>query len=294
MPISTNMPLNDQQLDFYDQNGYLVIKGYFSHHETEQLKRRMTELLDHISLEHQAIFSTNRQVQATDEYFLESGDQIRCFFEEKKINHGAGPVENKRLSINKVGHAMHDLDEGFRHFSYRPALMQMAIQLGLRIPAIIQSQYIFKPPFIGGNVSPHTDSTFLYTEPLSCLGAWFALDDATTENGCLWALPGSHWLPITRRFVRTEDGKSTKFIQINPENEKWDLEKFVPLEAEKGDLVILHGSVVHMSYANTSPHARPAYVLHLIDQKTNWLADNWLQRSPDFPLKSMSEILKQP
>lgn len=42
-------------------------------------------------------------------------------------------------------------------------------------------------------VSPHQDSTFLYTEPLGrVLGIWIALEDATLENGCLWFIPGSH------------------------------------------------------------------------------------------------------
>lgn len=39
---------------------------------------------------------------------------------------------------------------------------------------------------------PHQDSTFLYTEPLSATGFWFALEDCTNENGCLWFVPGSH------------------------------------------------------------------------------------------------------
>ena len=41
------------------------------------------------------------------------------------------------------------------------------------------------------------------TEPReSCLGLWLALEDATLENGCLWARRGSHKEPIRRRFIR--------------------------------------------------------------------------------------------
>jgi phytanoyl-CoA hydroxylase len=50
--------------------------------------------------------------------------------------------------------------------------------------------YIFKQPFIGGEIDCHQDSTFLYTDPLSCIGFWFALEDATVDNGCLYAIPG--------------------------------------------------------------------------------------------------------
>ena len=39
-------------------------------------------------------------------------------------------------------------------------------------------------------VVPHQDSTFLYTEPMTTVGLWWALEDCTKENGCLWAKPG--------------------------------------------------------------------------------------------------------
>jgi hypothetical protein len=48
-------------------------------------------------------------------------------------------------------------------------------------------------------VSPHQDSTFLYTEPLSCVAFWFAFEEATRDNGCLWVIPGSHKHGIKRR-----------------------------------------------------------------------------------------------
>ena len=50
---------------------------------------------------------------------------------------------------------------------------------------------IFKQPFVGGEVVPHQDSCFVATDPLSCVGIWLALEDATRENGCLWTLPGA-------------------------------------------------------------------------------------------------------
>ena len=47
-------------------------------------------------------------------------------------------------------------------------------------------------PGIGGEVGPHQDGTFLYTKPQSCVGFWWALEDCTVNNGCLWAVPNSH------------------------------------------------------------------------------------------------------
>ena len=72
--------------------------------------------------------------------------------------------------------------------------------------------YIFKHKLIGSEVTSHQDSSFLYTTPRpTCLGMWLALEDATLENGCLWARPGSHKEPVRRQFARNpeyfEEGK---------------------------------------------------------------------------------------
>ena len=49
---------------------------------------------------------------------------------------------------------------------------------------------VLQQPRIGGEVSVHQDSTFLYTDPLTVVGLWIALEDATKENGCLWSIKG--------------------------------------------------------------------------------------------------------
>lgn len=53
-------------------------------------------------------------------------------------------------------------------------------------------EFYSQQPGIGGEVVPHQDNTFLYTDPPTCTGMWLALEDATIKNGCLWAIPGSH------------------------------------------------------------------------------------------------------
>jgi len=65
-----------------------------------------------------------------------------------------------------------------------------------------QSMYIFKQGRIGGEVTAHQDATYLFTAPhQTCLGLWLALDDATLDNGCLWARKGSHREPIRSQLV---------------------------------------------------------------------------------------------
>jgi phytanoyl-CoA hydroxylase len=73
---------------------------------------------------------------------------------------------------------------------------------------------ILKHTKIGGVVDTHQDSTFLYTEPNTCIGFWFALEDATIENGCLWAKTGGHHTSLRSRFSKKETG-GTEMIILN-------------------------------------------------------------------------------
>jgi phytanoyl-CoA hydroxylase len=114
------------------------------------------------------------------------------------------------------------------------------------------------------------------------VGLWFALEDATVENGCLWALPGGHRLGLKQRFLRAAGG-GTRFetLDATPLPD----EGLVPLEAPAGTLVVLHGLCPHRSGANRSPDSRPAYAVHLIEGTAQYPPDNWLQRPPELPLR---------
>ncbi len=160
------------------------------------------------------MFSTTEQARHADEWFLGSGDQVRCFFEEDAFTpEGALKVEAAR-AINKIGHALHDLDPVFAAASYDPRLAEVAADLGMRDALAVQSMAIFKQPGIGGEVGCHQDACFLYTEPLSVTGFWIALEDATLDNGCLWVQPGGHREPLRRRFGRKVGG-GTEFEMLD-------------------------------------------------------------------------------
>ena len=88
--------------------------------------------------------------------------------------------------INKLGHAMHDLHPVFDKFSRDPRLEEISRDIGVKEPEIWQSMYIFKQPRIGDQVDWHQDASYFATRPNTVKAFWFAIDDATQENGCLW------------------------------------------------------------------------------------------------------------
>ena len=273
--------VSEQQLDVYRKQGFLVLENFADVGECDELRARAVELVQGFDpAEVVSIFSTNEQNRLTDDYFLTSGDKIRFFFEENAFT-GDGTLKyEKEKSINKIGHALHDLDPVFKKFSRTAKVKQLAQAIGFANSLLLQSMYIFKQPNIGGEVTCHQDSTFLYTDPIDIVGLWFALEDATVENGCLWAIPGGHRHGLKSRWVRAPEG-GMKFDVFD--TEPWPEDQLIPLEVKKGSLILLNGLLPHRSFENKSTRSRHAYTLHLIGAGVRYPEDNWLQRS--LPLK---------
>jgi phytanoyl-CoA hydroxylase len=266
----------------YERDGFLILEGFAAPAACDAVMARAAEIVEAFRPETYSIFSTHEQTRTVDTYFLASGDQIRCFFEEEAFADDGSLRRPVAQSINKIGHAMHDLDPVFSRFSRAPEVAALVDELGIADPLLLQSMYIFKQPFIGGEVVAHQDHTFLWTDPPSATGLWFALEDATIENGCLWARPGGHAEPAHRRFHRTADG-GTGFEVIDPA--ELPTGGMIPLEAPKGTCIVLHGLLPHRSGANRSARSRHAYSLHVIDGNARYHADNWLRRGPELPLR---------
>lgn len=145
--------------------------------------------------------------------------------------------------------------------------------------------YIFKQPRIGGVVNWHQDATFFYTEPISVVTFWFAVEDATTENGCLWVEPGGHTTPLSERFNRSGNTTTMEPLDSTP----WPTtEEAVALEAPAGTLVLFGGKLPHYSAPNRSERSRQAFVLHVTDGTSTYAETNWLQ-SVRLPLRGFRD-----
>ena len=277
--------LSSEQINQYETNGFLVVEGFAEERECDALRERAEELVSEFEpAEVVSIFTTHEQSRIADDYFMTSGDKIRFFFEENAFLQDGTLKQRKERSINKIGHALHDLDPVFDRFSRSAKVKEVADAVGFTQPLLVQSMYIFKQPNIGGEVSCHQDSTFIYTEPTDIVGLWFALEDATIENGCLWAIAGGHKRGLKSRWARSRLEGRMSFEVYN--SEPWPESELVPLEVRKGSLILLNGLLPHRSFENRSPRSRHAYTLHLIHADAKYPADNWLQRSVDLPFRS--------
>lgn len=244
----------------FDRDGFVVFEDFVHPAACEALRDRANQIVTAFEpgATTRSVFSTNEQTRTSDEYFLGSGDKIRCFFEEEAFDADGELRQPVERSINKFGHAQHDLDPTFDAFSRTPELAALADSLGFGSHVLVQSMYIFKQPHIGGEVTCHTDHTFIWTDPVSCVGLWFAIEDATVDNGAMWTLPGGHRLPVKSRFRRVTAGDAhaggTVMDQLDPD--PYPTEGMVSLEAAQGTLIVLDGRLPHLSGPNRSPRSR--------------------------------------
>ena len=273
-------------LDAYARDGVLVIENFIDGSTLDLLKSQTGRIVDDFDPDSvRTVFSTREQSHAADTYFRTSGDKIAYFLEEDAYGEDGRLKAPKTRVLNKIGHALHDLDPVFDAFSRAAPLARLATGLGLRDPGLMQSMLIFKQPEIGGEVGLHQDASFLYTDPISVTGFWFALESADETNGCLYALPGAHRRGLVERFRYLNDD------QLGMERVSditFDPTDAVALPVDAGALVVLHGLLPHFSGPNLSPRSRLAYALHVIDRATAWAPDNWLRRGPDMPLRGFA------
>jgi len=291
--VQASLAVDSDRRRDYEHDGFLVLEGAVPAATCDALIARAGELVEAFRPETRSVFSTREQARTSDDYFLGSGDKIRFFFEEDAVAPDGSLLRPVAHSINKIGHALHALDPVFAAHSQDPRFTELVAGLGCARPRLLQSMYIFKQPFVGGEVTAHQDHTFLWTDPPSVIGLWFALEDATLDNGCLWATRGGHHEPPRKRFHRAAgggtafeilDGQGMPRAVSAAERQRGAIddrplptEGMVPLEARKGTCIVLHGLLPHRSSANRSPKSRQAYSLHFVDGAADYRADNWLR-----------------
>ena len=312
---------------FFDKHGFIFLPGFASSDEVSSMKSAMETLVNdewEPSSQPTQVFRTDEKqidAQGKSDYFLDSASKVHFFAETDAIVEDSGGElkeeykSNKLLALNKAGHGMHTHPGPFKDYTQSTKVSRLLRELGWVHPVVPQSMYIFKQAKIGGEVTSHQDSTFLYTTPRqTCIGLWLALDDATINNGCLWVRPGSHKESVRRQFVRNPqhfgeslnyddgDGDSTQpqmiFRQLNADtNISWEgglpedslpipecdgLYKagFIPVPCKAGDLLAFNGELDHLSLPNTSSNARHTFQLHCVEGEKagiTWSRENWLQ-----------------
>jgi phytanoyl-CoA hydroxylase len=271
----------------WQQDGYAVLPQFWDAHTTAALRERAAAWVAELPAP-ASVFSTTERERMDHRALMASASGIDGFWEPGALDAQGQLRLPREKALNKIGHAMHDLDPVVSLLCRSPAVQAVAQAVGLVQPLLLQSMLLFKQPRIGAPVVWHQDASFLITEPDSVVGLWWALEDATVDNGCLWVEPGGHRGPLRERYERTPDGGlAMRPLDATP----WPSGKATrPVEVTAGTLVLLHGRLPHASSANTSNHSRLAFSLHLVDGAAAYSPLNWLQREPALPLRGFNGL----
>jgi phytanoyl-CoA hydroxylase len=290
--------LTPSQIASFWADGYLLLPSYLTPSQCATLLSRTSQLLHDFPLDTHPltkfVTGSDSASHVGDAYFLTSGSEVRYFFETDAFSPSGQLTKPKERAINKIGHNLHNLVKEFGDVSHRGETGKrnaaIAKDLGYKDPRLLQSMVICKQPEIGGAVPPHQDSTFLYTDRPSAVGFWIALEDATSENGCLSFARGSHRRAgVKERFARKkDDNEATAFEEVSGDG-RWPRdfdhqdegeggeEVYELGEVKAGTLVLIHGNTLHKSEKNTSSKGRMIYTFHCIEGEERYDERNWLQ-----------------
>jgi phytanoyl-CoA hydroxylase len=263
----------------FDRDGYVVVPNLISHDDVDDARRAAAAIIESFEpADHPTVFCTGDHDAGRDQYFMDSAEAIHCFVEADAVDDAGRLTCDKQSAINKIGHALHDLDPTFKRLCRLPQIASLLRELGYRKPNVWQTMYLCKPPRIGGEVRWHQDASYLATRPATVTGIWIALQDANRDNGCLWVQPGGHSSPLREIYEVTDRAKPGVLRTLD--DTPWPASTDgIPVEVSAGDAVIFSDHMPHYSSHNHSDRSRHAFALHVAENNAMWSTRNWLQRN---------------
>jgi hypothetical protein len=210
-----------EQIEHYQQNGFIVIPGFLDPGELEHW-RAVTAAAVEMRLQ-----MSNLNNQRDPDAFY-----AQVFTQALRLADIYRPMAE----------LIFDADLG------RTAATLAGID-GIRI---WHDQALIKPPY-GNHTAFHMDDPFWSFSSPNAISIWVALDEATLANGCLWYLPGTH-KQVT--YAATGIGENLgSLFKAYPQFR--DLEA-VAAPCPAGSAVFHNGLIAHGAGANMTPHARRA------------------------------------
>lgn len=217
--------VSEQQIQDYNEQGFLVMRGLFSETEVASFK---------------------------------------AHFEGMRLRENVGKDQrqfatNDPLYIYPRIMQPHRRDEVSLQWLIDIRLNEVITAVLGEEPLAVQTMFYFKPPGARGQAL-HQDQYYLRVQPGTCMAAWMAVDDCDDENGCLRVVPGSHIWPLLCTIEADTKESFTDVTVPLPEGVE-----AVPVIMQAGDVLFFNGQIVHGSLPNnTSDRFRRALIGHYI------------------------------
>ena len=248
--------VDQEQVDFYVDNGYLAVPDLLSAGELDELKRDIIKL-------------------ARGGYPNQTIQPVPTQLSDNE-------VLSKILAIHQPHYVSRVMEKYTRHPNISGVLSQIT---GAHLAhwsgnvKCMQSMLFIKPPGYQGQ-SWHQDENYIPTRDRSLIGAWIAIDDAYVENGCMWVIPGSQragYLFPTRKHGDPDEFDTHDDMAIG-----FDESPQVPVEVKAGSVVFFNGYLLHQSLRNrTKDSYRRVLVSHYLSSESLL---PWVKTTEELPV----------
>ena len=246
--------------EFYERNGYYVLKNGFSLDEVQALREETVRI-------------------CAGEVGAVAGADGRL----------PGETDDELLRRYLCIHFPHKISSLMHDALSQPKLVEaLTAMIGPNVKCM-QSMLFIKASGKPGQAW-HQDEDYIPTRDRSLCGAWIALDDANTENGCLWIIPGSHKPGILWDQEWHADRRFDCSLQSV--DFPYKDEDAIPVEVKAGAVVFFNGYTLHRSLPNRAPSGyRRALVNHYMSAQSLLPWMNPREGDPQMAMLDMRDIV---
>ena len=241
-------------LETYERDGYVVVRGLLRPAELERLKAEMNRIVD--------------AWPADGEAAPGDAPETPLVAFDPAVVTGQLKVKNRADGVRRLFRmAVHDAF--FARFAKDARFVDFLARLWGPNVALLQSMALMKPPKTGEKRF-HQDQAYFRLAPSHVAAYWIAVDATDAENGCMHVVPGSH--------VRGVDphGADVGLPPDDPEYRKRNLggvyysrlgaapkrDDVLAVPMGPGDALVFHGDLVHATPPNRSKD-RPRFAVQL-------------------------------
>ena len=235
------MTLTQDQLDSYHRDGFIVVENLLPPGDVEALGERLRDYTH-----------GDRRCE-----------QVRLHM-EPRITRGELEVAHPGDGIRKIS-GLVEGDDLFRALGLHSNIVGILEQILGPDLKMFRNALLLKPPQVGSQKGMHQDSPYWPIEPMDLCSCWFALDDATQENGCLGVIPGWHKRGPLPHVSVTDD-----FVV---EEGHFDFEEMAMAPVAAGGGVFFHSLLPHYTAPNRSSSWRRAIALSYMSAQAHYSGD---------------------
>lgn len=237
----TALRLSPEQLEAYDRDGYVVVEDLLTDVEVQALGQRLREY--------------THGGRPTDRLRLQV---------EPRVQRGELAVDHPGDGIRKID-GLVEGDEPFRRLGRHDNIVGIIAQILGPDLKLFRNSLLLKPPQVGSQKGMHQDSPYWPIEPMALCSCWFALDDATAENGCMGVIPGGH------RKGRLPHVRVPDDYVIEESCYSFDEVVLAPVRAGGG--LFFHSLLPHCTAPNRSIQWRRAIALSYMSSRSRYTGE---------------------